>query len=102
MVDQLGYLIVSAALLGIGAYGLAVKRNAIRILFAVEMLFNAANLNFIAFSGFGTQPSPAGQVAVIFAIGLAAAEAAVGLTIIIVMYRINGAIDVRKLARMKG
>ena len=66
MVSLVSYLIVSAALLGIGVYGLTVKRNAIRILFAVEIIVNAANLNFVAFTRYLNPPQVSGQVIVFY------------------------------------
>ena len=93
---------VSAILLGIGIYGLATKRSAIRILFAVELIYNAANLNIIAFARLRNPPIVTGQVIVLFSIALAAMEAAVGLSIIIVAFRLNNEIDLRKLTRLKG
>ena len=96
------YFAVSAILLGIGIYGLATRRSAIRILFAVEIVYNAANLNIIAFSRLRDPPIVTGQVLVLFSIALAAMEAAVGLAIIILAFRINAEIDLRKLTRLKG
>ena len=96
------YFAVSAILLGIGIYGLATRRSAIRILFAVEIIYNAANLNIIAFSRLRDPPIVTGQVLVLFSIALAAMEAAVGLAIIILAFRINAEIDLRKLTRLKG
>ena len=96
------YFTVSAILLGIGIYGLATRRSAIRILFAVEIVYNAANLNIIAFSRLRDTPIVTGQVLVLFSIALAAMEAAVGLSIIILAFRINAEIDLRKLTRLKG
>ena len=96
------YFTVSAILLGIGIYGLATRRSAIRILFAVELVYNAANLNIIAFSRLRDPPIVTGQVLVLFSIALAAMEAAVGLSIIILAFRINAEIDLRKLTRLKG
>lgn len=93
---------LSAILLGVGIYGLATKRSAIRILFAVELIYNAANLNIIAFARLRNPPIITGQVVVLFSIALAAMEAAVGLSIIIVAFRLNNEIDLRKLTRLKG
>jgi len=96
------YLIVSAALLGIGVYGLSVKRNAIRLLFSIELIVNAANLNFIAFARYMNPPRVSGQVIVFYSIAAAAMEAAVGLALILVAFRLNSTIDVRKLNKLKG
>lgn len=102
MVSLVSYLIVSATLLGIGIYGLMVKRNAIRILFAVEIIVNAANLNFAAFTRYLNPPQVTGQVIVFYSIAAAAMEAAVGLALILVAFRLNQSIDVRKLNKLKG
>ena len=102
MPSLVSFIIVSAALLGIGIYGLSVKRNAIRILFAVELIVNAANLNFVAFSRYMNPPQVTGQVIVFYSIAAAAMEAAVGLALILVAFRLNSSIDVRKLDKLKG
>lgn len=102
MVSLVSYLIVSAALLGIGIYGLTVKKNAIRILFAIEIIVNAANLNFAAFTRYLNPPAVTGQVIVFYSIAAAAMEAAVGLALILTAFRLNSSIDVRKLNRLKG
>jgi len=96
------YIIVSAALLGIGIYGLTVKKNAMRLLFAIEIIVNAANLNFAAFTRYMSPPQVSGQVIVFYSIAAAAMEAAVGLALILVAFRLNGSIDVRKLNKLKG
>lgn len=95
------YLVVSALLFGVGIYGLVTKRNAMRLVFSVEILVNAANINFIAFNRF-LWPAAAGQTIVLFSIALAAAEAAVILAIVIVAYRIHDDVDVAELKNLKG
>ena len=102
MPTLVSFIIVSAALLGIGIYGLSVKRNAIRILFSVELIVNAANLNFVAFSRYMNPPQVTGQVIVFYSIAAAAMEAAVGLALILVAFRLHSIIDVRKLNKLKG
>ena len=102
MVTLSSYLIVSAVLLGIGVYGLSMKRSAIRILFAIEIIVNAANLNFVAFTRYMNPPGVSGQIMVFYSIAAAAMEAAVGLALILVAFRINSTIDVRKLNKLKG
>jgi len=102
MVTLVSYIIVSAALLGIGIYGLSVKRNAIRILFAVEIIVNAANINFAAFTRYLNPPQVSGQVIVFYSIAASAMEAAVGLALILVAFRLNNSIDVRKMDKLKG
>ena len=93
-------VLVSIALLGIGIYGLAVKRNAIRMLFAVEIIVNAANLNLVAFARF--MPHSGGQTLALFSIAIAAAEVAVGLALIIVAYRMYKNIDIADFRSLKG
>ena len=102
MAEIIDYVIVSAALLAIGIYGLSVKRNAIRMLFAIEIIVNAANLNLVAFSRNLPDPNVTGQTLVLFAIAIAAAEIAVGLALIIVAYRLHRDIDIKELRSMKG
>ncbi len=96
------FFAVSVILLGIGIYGLTTKRNAIRILFSVELIYNAANLNIIAFARESATPIVTGQVLVLFTIALAAMEAAVGLAIVMLVSRLNVDIDLRKLTRLRG
>jgi NADH:ubiquinone oxidoreductase subunit K len=95
------FVFVSAVLFGIGVYGLIVKRSAIRLLFAVEIMINAANLNFVAFSQYLWKDA-IGQTVVLFSIALAAAEAAVILAIVVVAYRLHKDIDVSKLNELEG
>ncbi len=95
------YLFVSAALFSIGVYGLVTKRNAMRLVFSVEMLINAANINFIAFNRY-LWPSALGQTVVLFSIALAAGEAAVILAVVVVAYRIHDEVDVSELKNLEG
>lgn len=95
------FVFVSAVLFGIGVYGLVAKRSAIRLLFAVEIMINAANLNFVAFSQFLWKDA-VGQTIVLFSIALAAAEAAVILAIVVVAYRLHKDVDVSKLRDLEG
>jgi NADH:ubiquinone oxidoreductase subunit K len=82
------YLLLSALLFAIGLAGALTRRNAIIVLIGIELMLNAANLNFIAFWRFGPNPQAlTGVMFVIFSIGVAAAEAAVGLALIISIYR---------------
>ena len=98
--ELIEFVLVSIALLGIGVYGLAVKRNAIRMLFAVEIIVNAANLNLVAFARF--MPHSGGQTLALFSIAIAAAEVAVGLALIIVAYRMYKNIDIADFRSLKG
>jgi len=98
--ELIDFVIVSIALLGIGIYGLSVKRNAIRMLFAIEIVINAANLNMVAFGRF--LPHSGGQTLALFSIAIAAAEVAVGLSLIIVAYRMYQNIDIADYRSLKG
>ena len=98
--ELIDFVLVSIALLGIGIYGLAVKRNAIRMLFAVEIIVNAANLNLVAFARF--MPHSGGQTLALFSIAIAAAEVAVGLALIIVAYRMYKNVDIADFRSLIG
>mgnify|MGYP001599016439 FL=1 len=98
--ELIDFFIVSIALLGIGIYGLAVKRNAIRMLFAIEIIINAANLNLVAFARFLSHSG--GQTLALFSIASAAAEVAVGLALIIVAYRMYKNVDIAEFRSLKG
>jgi len=98
--ELIDFVIVSVALLAIGIYGLSVKRNFIRMLFAIEIIINAANLNLVAFARF--LPHSGGQTFALFSIAIAAAEVAVGLALIIVAYRMYKNIDVADFRSLKG
>ncbi|MDG6902109.1 MAG: NADH-quinone oxidoreductase subunit NuoK [Nitrososphaerota archaeon] len=92
-------------LFGIGIYGLVTKKNALRLLFAVEIMINAANLNFVAFNQylpFSAGTNAIGQTFVLFSIALAAAEAAVILAIVVVAYRLHQDVDVSELKSLEG
>ncbi|MCS4541195.1 MAG: NADH-quinone oxidoreductase subunit NuoK [Euryarchaeota archaeon] len=95
------YLLLSAILFSIGAYGVISKRNAIRMLMSIEIMLNSANINLVAFSSYNTPFSLTGQVFVTFTISVAAAEAAVGLAIFIGIYRAYKDIDLEKIATLK-
>lgn len=97
------YLIVSALLFSIGLAGALTRRNAIMVLIGVELMLNAANLNFIAFWRFGAHPEAAtGLMFVLFSIAIAAAEAAVGLALIIAIYRHCRTANVDAAQNLKG
>lgn len=98
--ELIDFILVSVALLAIGIYGLSVKRNAIRMLFAVEIIINAANLNLVAFARY--IPNSGGQTLALFSIAIAAAEVAVGLSLIIVAYRMYKNIDITEFRSLKG
>jgi len=97
------YLVLSALLFAIGFAGAITRRNAIIVLIGIELMLNAANLNFIAFWRYGANPQAlTGVVFVIFSIGVAAAEAAVGLALIISIYRHYKTANVDEINSMTG
>ena len=95
------YLILSTILFSIGLYGALAKRNAIIILMSIELMLNAVNIAMVAFSRYIVPVLLTGQVFAIFIIVVAAAEAAVGLAIIMAIYRSRETIDVTKINLMK-
>lgn len=97
------YLLISAALFCIGLTGVLVRRNAILVLVGIELMLNAANLNFIAFWSFSPNAAAIdGIMFVIFSIAIAAAEAAVGLALIIAIYRHYKSANVDDVKGLKG
>ena len=97
------YLIFSALLFSIGLAGALTRRNAILVLVGIELMLNAANLNFIAFWRYGIgSGSPAPIVFVLFSIAVAAAEAAVGLALIIAIYRHYKSTNVNEVHSLNG
>lgn len=98
----ISYLVLAVILFSIGLYGVLIKRNAVIVLFSIELMLNAVNLNFVAFSKFGLHPNLTGQIFPLFTVTIAAAEAAVGLAIIISLYRNRGTIATDKFNSMKG
>jgi NADH:ubiquinone oxidoreductase subunit K len=97
------YLLVSALLFSIGLAGALTRRNAILVLVGIELMLNAANLNFIAFWRYGPNPEAlTGIMFAIFAIGVAAAEAAVGLALIISIYRHFKTTNLDQIDSMRG
>ncbi len=95
------YLILSAILFSIGLYGALAKRNAVVILMSIEIMLNAVNIAMVAFSRYITPSLLTGQVFAIFIIAVAAAEAAVGLAIIIAIYRSRNTIETTEIDLMK-
>jgi len=96
--DVHAYLFLSFSLLAVGVYGLLSRKSVIRMLFAVEMIINAANINFVIFSA---QKNIDGEVFTFFTIGLAALEAAVGLAIVIVFYKRFGEVIPSKIKNLR-
>lgn len=96
-------LLFSSALFCIGLMGALARSNSILVLLGIELMLNAANINFIAFWKFGPATSAAsGVVFVVFSIAVAAAEAAVGLALVIAIYRHQKSIRLQDAARLKG
>lgn len=92
-------VMVSATLFGLGLLGIMLHSSGIRLLMSVEMMLNSANINFIAFAGHWADPS--GLVYVLFIIAIAAAEAAVGVAILMNLFRHKGSVDVRNVRAMR-
>lgn len=93
------YLLLSAAVFCVGLFGILTRRNALLFLMSVELMLNAANINFVAFSNY--YGNLTGQVFSLFTIALAAAEVAIGIGIILVLYRNFRDVDVTKAATMR-
>lgn len=94
------YLVVSAILFAIGIYGILTRRNALLLLLSIELMLNAANLSFVAFSRFSGDLS--GQVFVFFIMTVAACEVTVGLAIVILLFRNRETLDLDKINLLKG
>jgi NAD(P)H-quinone oxidoreductase subunit 4L len=95
------YLVLSAILFAIGLYGALAKRNTIAILLCIEIMLNAVNIALVAFSRYVAPQMLTGQVFVIFIMAVAAAEAAVGVAIIMAIYRRKGTVDPTEIDSMK-
>ena len=95
------YLVLSAVLFCIGLYGVLTKRNAVIILMCIELMLNAVNISLVAFSGYIVPLMLTGQVFSIFVMVVAAAEVAVGLAIILAIYRGLTDIDANNINLMK-
>jgi NADH-quinone oxidoreductase subunit K len=102
MNDQISsYLMLAAILFCIGLYGALSKKSAIIVLLSVELMLNAVNLNLVAFSKLGVNPSITGQVFSLFTITVAAAEVAIGVALLIALYRNRGTTDVNEMDLLK-
>jgi NADH-quinone oxidoreductase subunit K len=96
------YLVLAAFLLAIGLYGLVRRRTLVGMLICGELIFAAASLNFMAVNRFFAPDKAVGQIVVLFIMGLAAAEVAIALSIVIAVYRNYGSIKSRELTDLKG
>lgn len=95
------YLIASAALFSLGIYGLLTRKNAINVLMAVELIFNSANINLVAFSRF-VAGDVSGQLFALFVIVIAACEAAVALAIVMSLYRLLKTVSLDEASALRG
>ena len=103
MTPLAGYLLVAALVFAIGLAGALTRRNAILVLIGIELMLNAANLNLVAFWRYSPHPEYlTGMMFALFSIAVAAAEAAVGLGLVIALYRHAKTADLDQINRMKG
>ena len=101
MIPLSWYLVLSATLFSIGLFGVLVRRNAVAILLSVELMLNAVNINLVAFWRYSNIASMAGQVFAIIVFAVAAAEVAVGLSLIYSIYRRRNTVIADELDLMK-
>lgn len=94
------FLLLAAALFCIGIYGVLARRNGVMVLMSIELILNAVNINLVAFGAL--HGSVTGQVFALFVITIAAAEVAVGLAIVLMLYRNRSNIDLDTVDSMKG
>lgn len=97
-----GYLLVSSILFSIGMFGVLARRNVLGILIGIELMFNAANINFVAFNRYLHPGQPWGQGFALFIIALAAAEAVVGLALVLAVHRNFKTVLSENLTMLKG
>ena len=96
-----GYLVIASILFCIGVWGLINSRNAVRVLMSIELMLNAVNINLMSFSSYLDGSLIRGQVFTVFVITVAAAEAAVGLAILLSLYRNRVTIDMESFNLLK-
>jgi NADH-quinone oxidoreductase subunit K len=101
MIPLSWYLILAAGLFSIGLFGVLARRNAVAILLGVELMLNAVNINLVAFWRYGDVASMAGQVFTIIVFAVAAAEVAVGLALVISVYRRRNTVVAEELDLLK-
>lgn len=94
------YLLLAAGLFALGVFGLVTRKNAVGVLASVELMANAVNLNFVAFSHF--MGGHVGQVFALFSIAITVAEVVVGLALVIVLYRARGDVRLELMSELKG
>ncbi len=95
------YLIVAAALFSLGLFGMLTRKNAVNVLMSIELIFNSANINLVAFSRFVAVDTD-GQVFALLVIAIAACEAAVALAIVMSLYRITKGVSLEDASVLKG
>jgi NADH-quinone oxidoreductase subunit K len=95
------FLTLALILFCIGLYGALSKRNTVIVLISIELMLNAANINLVAFSKLGANPNITGQIFSLFVIAIAAAEVAVGLAILISLYRTRKTVNIDEMNTMK-
>lgn len=95
------FLALALILFCIGLYGALTKRNTVIVLISIELMLNAVNVNLVAFSKYGVAPSIDGQIFALFAMAVAAAEAAVGLAILIALYRNRKTVNIDEMDQLK-
>lgn len=96
------YLGVSAALFGVGLYGLLQRRSLVAMLIALELMLAAVSVNVVALTTFTGRNASAGQVVALILVGVAAAEAAIALSMFVAIHRARHSIDVEQLSELKG
>ena len=103
ILNQIGienYIFLSVLLFCIGIFGVLYRRNAIIVFMSIEIMLNAVNLLFVAFATYGQDPK--GEVFVFFSMAVAAAEVAVGLALLVSVFRNIGSVDISNLKNLKG
>ncbi len=96
------YLFIAGALFSLGLLGVLQRRNLIGMLISIELMLNGANINFMAFNRFLTPEPAVGQIIALFVMGIAAAEAAIGLSIILALFRQLRSINIERAQQLKG
>jgi NADH-quinone oxidoreductase subunit K len=95
------YLVISAALFSLGIMGVLTRKNAVNVLMGIELMLNSANINLVAFSRYASGDL-SGQIFAIFIIVIAAGEVAVGLAIVLSMYKLVKSVDLDRADTLKG
>lgn len=95
------YLLLALTLFCIGLFGALIKRNAVVVLLCIELMLNAVNINLVAFAKYGLYANITGQIFSLFTITVAAAEAAVGIAILIALYRNRETVNVDEMKLLK-